>query len=155
MNSDLSKLDREISKKDIEASLREVYETKKLLITTKCCGESYEVYSFDIDPNTHYDIKKDEHGVPYVEINEWTEWKVTTVEYFGTNNVLYRTKGDTTQVKIFTSNHRACIGQTKRIEDDEYNLNLGIKIAYMNALKKMHIINYGLAEKERRSLIEG
>ena len=70
--------------------------------------------------------------IPVENFKEWTSW-TPMVGYDGQSDAYYRTNGKKTQVKFLTNKVR---GESCRNKDDEFNLYVGINIAYLRCMNK-------------------
>ena len=70
--------------------------------------------------------------IPVENFKGWTSW-TPMVGYDGQSDAYYRTNGKKTQVKFLTNKVR---GESCRNKDDEFNLYVGINIAYLRCMNK-------------------
>jgi hypothetical protein len=65
-------------------------------------------------------------------IKGWTSW-TPIFGFDGQSGAFYRTNGRKTQVKFLTDNVR---GESCRNKDDDFNLYIGVQIAYLRCMNK-------------------
>lgn len=75
----------------------------------------------------------DKHFVKEGEFKGWTQW-TPLVGFDGQNDVFYRTNMRKTQVKFVKDKVRA---ESCRNKNDDYNLYLGVQIAYLRCCNKL------------------
>ena len=119
--------------------------TKELNEKIKKVGEKYEVANVLDDSFLLREAKSkvavgvisfedfDKHFVAEENFKGWTQWTPIT-GFNGQTDAYYRTNRKKTQVRFTTDKVR---GESCRNRNDEFNLYLGIQIAYFRACNKL------------------
>ena len=119
--------------------------TKELNEKIKKVGEAFEIANVLDDSFLLREAKSkvavgvisfkdfDNHFVTEENFKGWTQW-IPLVGFDGQNDVFYRTNRRKTQVKFVKDKVRA---ESCRNKNDDFNLYLGIQIAYLRCCNKL------------------
>lgn len=117
----------------ISNALRDLFGSDNLIFAIKTDLDNYKIFAFDIkaDGNEYKVYREDKRYFILRLQDTWSKWSKAVIDG---ESILYRTKGKITQVKT----HDGYSGQTKCIGNDEYDEEIGIRIAMTNAMIKRY-----------------